>query len=80
MRIKSGGAIVRLTTSESEHPRWIGIDYGTDNVTTECEVEFLSDGTIHVLDIRETPSHKAKDGTALHIERVDPRPSNGDDT
>lgn len=39
-----------------EAPRFVGVDYGRDGGTTECEVEYLDDGTIKVLDIRHTPA------------------------
>ena len=52
------GAIAQLASDGP--PRWVGIDYGSDGMTTECEVEFLPNGVMRVLDIRQTPEPKSK--------------------
>lgn len=38
-------------------PRFVGVDMGRKggDVTTECEIERLPDGTIRVLDVRQYP-------------------------
>ncbi len=50
---RPGGAVAELASDEN--PRYVGVDYGSDDLTTECEVEFLPGGTMNVLDIRQTP-------------------------
>lgn len=52
------GAIAQLVSDGP--PRWVGIDYGTDDMTAECEVELQPDGVIKVLDVRYTPAPKSR--------------------
>lgn len=53
------GAFGELT-SDAGNPIFVGIDYGAGEVVTECEIEFLPDGTMKMLDIRETPMPKVE--------------------
>lgn len=46
--------------SDAGNPICVGIDYGAGEVMTECEMEFLPDGTMKMLDIRETPMPNGK--------------------
>tara|TARA_R110000851_G_scaffold308778_1_gene467888 strand:+ start:22604 stop:22774 length:171 start_codon:yes stop_codon:yes gene_type:complete len=38
--------------------RFIGIDFGEGDFMTECEVQVNGDGSVTVMDIRETPTPK----------------------
>lgn len=38
------------------NPIFVGVDYGVEEYSTECEAELLPDGTIRILDIRITSS------------------------
>jgi len=40
--------------------RYIGVDVGTDERCTECEVQVHADGSIEVIDIREYPPRREK--------------------
>ena len=51
MRSKPDGAIAKLGED-----RVIGIDYGSGDVTTEAEFQLNADGSMTLLDIRETPA------------------------
>jgi hypothetical protein len=51
MPSKPDGAIAKLGSD-----RLIGIDYGSGDVTTEAEFQMNEDGSMTLLDIRETPA------------------------
>lgn len=53
MSRRNDGMVYKLTSDGN--PIFVGVDYGRDDITTECEVEMLPDGTVRVLDIREVP-------------------------
>lgn len=43
-------------------PVRVGVDYGTDDMTTECDVVLQPGGLIKVLDVRQTPAPMAQKG------------------
>lgn len=51
---KRDGAVAQLVPDGN--PVFVGVDYGHDEMITECEVEVLPDGVVKVLDIRHTPA------------------------
>lgn len=58
MVYRNDGALMRLASDGA--PRWVGIDYGSGDETTECEVELLPDGSIRIMDVRRTPTGRKR--------------------
>lgn len=53
MKRPSGEAVFRLPSETGT--RFVGVDFGYNEFTTECEGEIDADGVLRVLDIREIP-------------------------
>lgn len=38
---------------EADPPKWVGLDFGSGDISTECKVEFQPDGSIKILEVRK---------------------------